>query len=80
MILTQEISEYIENLRGRRTYEQKKSRKPGFESLKKYIEHKLQKRAELSETDKQKPNILSQNKSKKNKKNSSDSGCSCCSH
>ena len=80
MILTQEISEYIENLRGRRTYEQKKSKKLGFESFEKYIEHKLQKRAQLSDLNKQTPNILSQNKSKKNKKNSSDSGCSCCSH
>ena len=39
----QQILKQIENLRGRRVYEEKRAAKLGFQSLYAYFEHKLQK-------------------------------------
>ena len=43
----QEVLEVISNLRGRKNYEEQKSRKLGFNSLYDYIEDKLEKKSFL---------------------------------
>ena len=43
LMLNQEISEIIDNLKGRRGYEEKKAKKLGFTSLHDYFEDKLKK-------------------------------------
>ena len=63
----QEIVKIIENLKGRKNYEEKKASKLGFASLYDYFEDKIskkQKELEISKTEDQ---------SKVNKKS-----CSCC--
>ncbi len=72
-----EVLEIIENLKGRRNYEEKRASKLGFNSLYAYIENKI-----LKEKEAAKAEIVSQSKSiketteeKKLKKNKS---CSCC--
>ena len=45
----QQILEQIENLKGRRAYEEKRAAKLGFASLYDYFEHKLQKTALAAE-------------------------------
>ena len=72
-----QVLEIIENLKGRRNYEEKKASKLGFNSLYAYIENKI-----LKEKEAAKAEIVSQSKSiketteeKKLKKNKS---CSCC--
>ena len=45
----QQILEQIENLKGRRAYEEKSAAKLGFASLYAYFEHKLQKGALAAE-------------------------------
>ena len=42
-MLNQEVSQIIENLKGRRSYEEKKAKKLGFTSLYDYFEDKLKK-------------------------------------
>ena len=73
----QEIIKIIENLKGRRDYEQKKATKLGFSSLYEYFEDKIlkEKRAmedekkELEET-KEHNELINKDKKKKS--------CSCC--
>ena len=48
-----EIIQIIENLKGRKNYEEKKSKKLGFNSLYEYIEDKLAKKAETEKIAKQ---------------------------
>ena len=43
-MLNQEINQIIDNLKGRRGYEEKKAKKLGFTSLYDYFEDKLKKR------------------------------------
>ncbi len=74
----QEIIKIIENLKGRRDYEQKKSIKLGFSSLYAYFEDKISKEKKAIEDEKQE--LLQQKKDhneliKENKKKKS---CSCC--
>ena len=45
----QQILQQIENLKGRRAYEEKRAAKLGFASLHAYFEHKLQKSALAAE-------------------------------
>ena len=75
----QQILEVIENLKGRRNYEEKKSQKLGFDSLYDYIEDKFKKASEAKKEKKMKTNssLLKKNLSKTTllKKQSS---CSCC--
>ena len=59
-------------------YEEKKSKKLGFESFEKYIEHKILKQFQLKDAEEMKVNILNQNKKKD--KNATASGCGCCSN
>ena len=48
----QEIIQIIENLKGRREYEEKKALKLGFTSLYSYFEDKLFKQEEIMEVEK----------------------------
>ena len=70
----QQIIEIIENLKGRRSYEEKKASKLGFTSLYDYFEDKILKEKKLIE-DRQKETEIKKNNDLENKKNKS---CSCC--
>ena len=71
-----QILEIIENLKGRRAYEEKRASKLGFNSLYTYIEDKISKKKVLEETE------VSQNKIETDKaeeiKKVKKSSCSCC--
>ncbi len=76
----QEIIKIIENLKGRRDYEEKKSIKLGFSSLYAYFEDKISKEKKAIEDEKQEllqekkdhNELIKENKNKKKK------SCSCC--
>ena len=72
-----EVLEIIENLKGRRNYEEKRASKLGFNSLYAYIENKIlkQKEAAKAEIVSQSQSIKETTEEKKLKKNKS---CSCC--
>ena len=71
----QQIIQLIENLKGRRNYEEKKAAKLGFTSLYAYFENKIMKEKQAFEEKKKELEEIksSKEKIKKNKKN-----CSCC--
>ena len=71
----QEIVKIIENLKGRRNYEEKKAAKLGFKSLYAYFENKIMKEKESFEEKKKELEEIKSSKGtiKKNKKS-----CSCC--
>ena len=72
-----EVLERIENLRGKRTYEEKKAVKLGFSSLYDYFEDKVAKEAmdlEIVEDSK----FASSNKTKKKKSQKEKTSCGCC--
>ena len=71
----QEIIKIIENLKGRKNYEQKKATKLGFPSLYAYFEDKIlkEKQAIKLEENKLNENMNQDKVEKKEKKN-----CSCC--
>jgi len=73
----QEIIKIIENLKGRRDYEQKKATKLGFNSLYAYFEYKILKEKKVVEDEKGKLELIKDhykimNEDKKKKT------CSCC--
>ena len=68
------VLDRIENLRGKRTYEEKKAAKLGFLSLYDYFEDKLLRVAQANEITKENSFII-QDRSTKKKKQST---CSCC--
>tara|TARA_B100000965_G_scaffold113814_1_gene93942 strand:- start:2066 stop:2302 length:237 start_codon:yes stop_codon:yes gene_type:complete len=75
----QEIIKIIENLKGRKDYEQKKATKLGFNTLYEYFEDKIIKEKKALEDDKQKlkemkvcNEIINEDRNKKKK------SCSCC--
>jgi hypothetical protein len=71
----QEILEIIENLKGRRNYEEKKASKLGFSSLYAYFEDKIYKEKKaLEDRKKELEEIKSDTTSMKKEKKS----CSCC--
>ena len=71
----QEIIKIIENLKGRKNYEQKKATKLGFPSLYEYFEDKILKEKQAIELKESKINeSLNQDKVEKKEKKS----CSCC--
>ena len=72
-----EVLEIIENLKGRRNYEEKRASKLGFNSLYAYIENKILKEKEAAKAEivSQSQSIKETTKEKKLKKNKS---CSCC--
>ena len=71
----QQIIQLIQNLKGRRNYEEKKAAKLGFKSLYEYFENKIIKEKESFEKKKRELEEIKSNEKtiKKNKKN-----CSCC--
>ena len=71
----QEIIKVIENLKGRRNYEEKKAYKLGFSSLYNYFEDKILKEKKLIEDQQKKSDEINKNNDLKNKENKS---CSCC--
>ena len=71
----QEIIKIIENLKGRKNYEQKKATKLGFPSLYAYFEDKILKEKQAIELKESKINeSVNQDKVEKKEKKS----CSCC--
>ena len=71
----QEIIQIIENLKGRRNYEEKKASKLGFTSLYAYFEDKiLKEKKEKEESTKELEEIKVDSKLKNKEKKS----CSCC--
>tara|TARA_B100000900_G_scaffold290276_1_gene249122 strand:- start:1202 stop:1426 length:225 start_codon:yes stop_codon:yes gene_type:complete len=71
----QEIIQIIENLKGRRNYEEKKASKLGFESLYSYFEDKILKEKKADEERKKE---LQETKSIKSPKKKSKKSCGCC--
>ena len=70
----QEIVKIIENLKGRRNYEEKKASKLGFASLYEYFEDKISKKQKALENEqKELENSKADEQPKANKKS-----CSCC--
>ena len=70
----QEIVKIIENLKGRRSYEEKKASKLGFASLYEYFEDKISKKQKAIEDEqKELENSKADEQPKANKKS-----CSCC--
>ena len=72
----QEILEIIENLKGRRSYEEKKASKLGFSSLYAYFEDKIYKEKKALEEEQKRAEEIKTEENLDNKpKNKS---CSCC--
>ncbi len=71
----QEIIQIIENLKGRRNYEEKKASKLGFNSLYAYFEDKILKEKKANEDIKKELEEIKVNSKLKNKQKKS---CSCC--
>jgi len=67
-----EVLKKIENLRGRRAYEEKRAVKFGFSSLYEYIEDKINKKAIAVECKKEETKTSQSESSLKNK------SCGCC--
>ena len=70
----QEIVKIIENLKGRRNYEEKKASKLGFASLYDYFEDKISKKQKAIEEEQKN---LEANKAEEQPKTAKKS-CSCC--
>ena len=71
----QEIIQIIENLKGRRNYEEKKASKLGFSSLYTYFEDKILKEKKANEESKKE---LEEIKADSKLKNEQIKSCSCC--
>ena len=71
----QNIIQLIDNLKGRRSYEEKKAAKLGFSSLYDYFEDKVLKEKQMIEDKKKELDEIKKNNNLKNKENKS---CSCC--
>ena len=70
----QEIVKMIENLKGRRGYEEKRASKLGFASLYEYFEDKISKKQKAIEEEQKKiEDTKTEDQQIKSKK-----GCSCC--
>ena len=72
-----QVLKIIENLKGRRNYEEKKASKLGFSSLHAYIEDKILKIKQLEEA-----KIINESKKqeeiREEKKSENKKSCSCC--
>ena len=74
-----QILELIENLKGRRTYEEKKASKLGFNSLYAYFENKLlQEKTALEENARELEIAKAEAKLLKEEKSKSKKTCGCC--
>ena len=72
----QEILEIIENLKGRRSYEEKKASKLGFSSLYAYFEDKIYKEKKALEDEQKRAEEIKTAENLDNK--SKSKSCSCC--
>ena len=70
----QEIVKIIENLKGRRNYEEKRASKLGFASLYDYFEDKISKQQKAIEDEQKESEVAKTDKEPKTSKK----GCSCC--
>ena len=70
----QEIVKIIENLKGRRNYEEKRASKLGFASLYDYFEDKISNQQKAIEDEQKESEFAKTDKEPKNSKKS----CSCC--
>ena len=70
----QEIVKIIENLKGRRNYEEKRASKLGFASLYDYFEDKISKQQKAIEDEQKESEVSKTDKEPKTSKKS----CSCC--
>ena len=74
-----QILELIENLKGRRTYEEKKASKLGFNSLYAYFENKLlQEKTALEESARELEISKAEEKLLKDEKGKQKKTCGCC--
>ena len=74
-----QILELIENLKGRRNYEEKKASKLGFNSLYAYFENKLlQEKTALEESARELEIAKAEEKSLKEEKGKQQKTCGCC--
>ena len=74
-----QILELIENLKGRRTYEEKKASKLGFNSLYAYFENKLlQEKTALEESAKELEMAKAESELLKEEKSKPKKTCGCC--
>ena len=74
-----QILELIENLKGRRTYEEKKASKLGFNSLYAYFENKLlQEKTALEENARELEIAKAEEKLLKEEKGKQKKTCGCC--
>ena len=71
----QNIIQLIENLKGRKSYEEKKASKLGFSSLYNYFEDKILKEKQMIEHKKKEFDEIKKNNHLKSKENKS---CNCC--
>ena len=75
----QEIVKIIENLKGRRGYEEKRASKLGFTSLYAYFENKIQRKKKVLEDKKKELEELNDRSKLKDKdKSKQKKNCSCC--
>ena len=75
----QQILELIENLKGRRNYEEKKASKLGFNSLYAYFENKLlQEKTALEESVREQEIAKAEEKLLKEEKSKPKKTCGCC--
>ena len=72
------ILEQINNLRGRKPYEEKKAAKLGFASLYEYFEDKIAKEAKALEADRADKTKLKEKIKTKSVEKKRSSSCSCC--
>ena len=70
----QEIVKIIENLKGRRNYEEKRASKLGFASLYDYFEDKISKQQKAIEDEQKESEVAKTDKEPKTSKKS----CNCC--
>ena len=80
MISDQDVASYISSLKGRKAYEQKKSKKLGFHSFEDYIVRSLLQRLQTHVNIDEEFATNDQNKVIKKEKPASKSNCGCCNH
>ena len=73
-----EVNKIIDNLRGRRQYEEKKATKLGYSSLYEYFEDKINKQKEATENKIRELESIKAEKKIVKKKNIKKNECGCC--
>ncbi|MBF91815.1 MAG: hypothetical protein CMP34_03295 [Rickettsiales bacterium] len=74
----QEVIKIIDNLKGRRKYEEKKATKLGFNSLYEYIEDKILKQKKAIEDKQRSLELIKTQKILSERKNKKKKSCGCC--